>query len=240
MSLPVKGCFITGTDTGVGKTLIACALLDAMASRGMRCAGMKPVAAGARIDAGRWVNEDALELMRHASVRVPYEMVNPYVFAAPVAPHIAARDAGERIDIGVIVSRFEALCARAERVVVEGAGGFLVPLGNGADGAELARCLGLPVILVVGLRLGCLNHARLAAEAIRARGLRLVGWVGNAVDPEMARREDNLEYLRTALPAPCLGLTDWMPEKSPHERVISAASALDFSKLEFNQINDFN
>lgn len=200
----VKGYFVTGTDTGVGKTLVACALLEAHVARGLRAVGMKPVAAGAEPFRDGLVNEDVERLIAAGNVAAPREDVNPYCFAPPIAPHIAAAWAGERIDIGRIEKSFRALAALSDVVVVEGAGGFRVPLGAGEDSAALAARLGLPVVLVVGMRLGCLNHALLTAEAVAARGLRLAGWVANHIDPDMAAADENVQALASLIGAPPL------------------------------------
>jgi dethiobiotin synthetase len=160
-----RGVFVTGTDTGVGKTVVAAALIRALARQGLRVAGMKPVAAGASATPSGLRNADALALMQAANVRAPYDTVNPYCFAAPIAPHIAARDARSAVDIDLIRRRFAELASDADCVVVEGAGGWLTPVSEHASMADVAAALALPVVLVVGLRLGCLNHARLTAQA---------------------------------------------------------------------------
>lgn len=191
----MKGLFVTGTDTGVGKSLVAAALLRAFGRAGAKAVGMKPVAAGAvRTDQG-WRNDDVDALVSAGNVDAPVEAVNPYCFEPPIAPHLAAREAGEAIDLDLVVQRFRTLAARAEVVVVEGAGGFLVPLNDRETLADLAVRLGLPVVLVVGMRLGCLNHALLTAEAIRSRGLPLAGWVANRTDPDMLRYDGNRDAL---------------------------------------------
>ena len=154
-----SGYFVTGTDTGVGKTLVSCALLRAFAARGLRAVGMKPVAAGAVLENGRLVNEDVIALNAAANVAAPAELVNPYCFAPPIAPHIAAAEAGITVELERIREAYAALAALADRVIVEGAGGFRVPLTRELEVAHLAAHLALPVILVVGMRLGCLNHA---------------------------------------------------------------------------------
>ena len=201
---------MTGTDTGVGKTVVAIALLEALGRHGLRCAAMKPVAAGATKRRGALRNADAEALRRAAQVRADYATVNPCVFAPPVAPHIAARQAGLHIDLEHIEACFRRLASRADRVIVEGAGGWLVPLDERRTMADLARRLGLPVILVVGLKLGCLNHALLTARAIRADGVALAGWIGNRIDPSFACVEENLQALRERLDAPLLGQLPWM------------------------------
>ena len=200
-----RGVFIAGTDTGVGKTHVAAALLRAWARRGLRVAGMKPVAAGAVLRGGVLRSEDAEALVAAANVEAPWEWVNPYCFAPPIAPHIAAERAGVRIDPAVIRNAFDRLGERADRLVVEGAGGLLVPLNERQDMAHLPLALELPVLLVVGVRLGCLNHALLTAEAILARRLTLAGWVANGIDRGMAEVDANLATLRGRIAAPCLG-----------------------------------
>ena len=196
--------FVTGTDTGVGKTLVSAGLLHALARYHPRVVGMKPVAAGTERINGVAANDDVLALRAASSCRVPPELDNPVLLADPVSPHIAAARAGVRIDIGHLVACHRALAQLADAVVVEGAGGFHVPLSNTATGADLAQALGLPVLLVVGLRLGCLNHALLTAEAIRARGLTLAGWVANQVDAAMLAQDDNIAFLQRQLRAPLL------------------------------------
>jgi dethiobiotin synthetase len=201
----MSACFITGTDTGVGKTFVACALLHRLQQHHRRVVGMKPVAAGSEQDAqGCWNNEDVMALQNASSVRAEPSLANPYLLTAPVSPHIAARRDGVDIDIARIRDAFLALHAQADAVVVEGAGGFRVPLSDTLDGADLAVALDLPVILVVGVRLGCLSHALLSAEAIAARRLRLAGWVANRIDPAMPEQEANVALLRQRLDAPCL------------------------------------
>jgi dethiobiotin synthetase len=200
----VSGVFVTGTDTGVGKTLASAALLHGLAKRHAKVVGMKPVAAGA-IQVGQgWTSEDALALRAASTVTVPPELDNPVLLPEPMSPHLAAQRAGVRIGIDHIVRCYSQLAQSADAVVVEGAGGFLVPLGDQETGADLAQALALPVVLVVGLRLGCLNHALLTAEAIRARGLRLAGWICNHIDAAMLQPEDNMAYLRAHLDAPLL------------------------------------
>jgi dethiobiotin synthetase len=196
--------FVTGTDTGVGKTFVSCALLQALARRHPRVVGMKPVAAGLVQTPEGWDSEDAIALRAASTVRVPPALDNPVRLPDPLSPHIAAERAGTRIDIHHLVACQRELAQHADAMVVEGAGGFLVPLSPEHTGADLAQALGLPVLLVVGLRLGCLNHALLSAEAIRARGLPMAGWVANRIDPDMAAVDDNIHYLRQRLGAPLL------------------------------------
>jgi len=194
------GFFVAGTDTGVGKTLFSAALLRRFAALGLRAAGMKPVAAGT--EGGR--NEDVEALLAAASPGLDRKLVCPYLFEPPIAPHIAAREAGVRIDLALIEVAFEQLQAQVDVVVVEGVGGFRVPLNEREDAAGMAKRLGLPVILVVGLRLGCLNHALLSAQAIEAQGLALAGWVANRIDPGMARAGENVQALSERLGAPLI------------------------------------
>ena len=212
-----RAWFVTGTDTEIGKTHACCALLHALRRKGISAIGMKPVAAGTDID-GR--NDDVDRLLAASSARAPQELVNPYLFEAPIAPHVAASDTGVRINLNAIQDAYRQLTALADAVVVEGVGGFCVPLDDHTDTADLAMVLGLPVILVVGIRLGCLNHALLTAEAIAARGLTLAGWIANRVDPEMSRPEATINTLQARLRAPLLGLLPW------GEPPIQAASRL--------------
>lgn len=214
--MSARGWFVTGTDTGVGKSRASAALLHALRARHPRCVGMKPVAAGAEPDAsGQLQNDDTLALRGASNVAVPPELDNPVLLADPMSPHIAAARAGRPIEIGPIVAAYRALAGQADAVVVEGAGGFLVPLTPRLTGADLAAALGLPVILVVGLRLGCLNHALLTRDAIAARGLRLAGWIASRLDPAMPEQEANLDYLRAQLPAPLLADFAWDPQADP-------------------------
>jgi dethiobiotin synthetase len=202
----VSSLFVTGTDTGVGKTLAACVLLHHLRRRGLRALGMKPVAAGVEPSPQGPVNPDVVLLRRASSWPAPLDQVNPYLFEPPIAPHLAASAAGMRIQIPRIVQAFQALRSGADVIVVEGVGGFLVPLNEQEDAGDLAVALALPVVLVVGLRLGCLNHAQLSQQAIVARSLRLAGWIANSIDPRMARFEENLQALRERIDAPLLGV----------------------------------
>ena len=201
---PVISLFVTGTDTGVGKTLVSAALLHALAQHHPRVVGMKPVAAGTMRIKGIESHDDVLALRAASTCAVPPALDNPVLLPDPVSPHIAAARAGVRIDIALLVACHRELTKLADAVVVEGAGGFHVPLSDSETGADLAQALGLPVVLVVGLRLGCLNHALLTAEAIRTRGLTLAGWVANHVDPTMLVQDDNIAFLQQQLQAPLL------------------------------------
>ena len=204
--MSARGYFITGTDTAAGKTHAARLLVEALRLRGLRVAVMKPVAAGIDVDG---MNEDVRLLMSASNVAAPPQLVNPYCFAPAIAPHLAARLEGVSMQLEVIEQAYAQLAAQADVVVVEGAGGFLVPFNDACGMDAIPQRLGLPVIMVVGLRLGCLNHALLTAEAIRARGLTLAGWIANRIDPHMAAVEDNLASLRSILHAPCLGEIPW-------------------------------
>ena len=198
-----SGIFVTGTDTGVGKTVVAVALLEALVARGVRAAGMKPVAAGVAPGHGR--NADVVALEAAGNVRAPPGLVNPYSFAAPIAPHIAAREEGRAIELAAIATAYAALAHRADAIVVEGAGGALVPLDTAHDMLDIAAACRLPVLLVVGIRLGCLNHALLTAAALRARGLVLAGWVATRIDPAMRAAQASVDDLAERLRAPCVG-----------------------------------
>jgi dethiobiotin synthetase len=214
-NLSPRGLFITGTDTGVGKTFFSVALLHALASLGVQAVGMKPVAAGAELKDGVWGNEDVAMLTAASAVKAAPELINPYLFREALAPHLAADHKGVAIEIPRIAAALEALAGLADLVVVEGVGGFRVPLGRGRDTADLAVRLDLPLILVVGMRLGCLNHALLTAEAIAARGLKLAGWVANRIDPDMAAYHENLATLTKLLDAPLLAELPAMASPDP-------------------------
>lgn len=209
------GAFIAGTDTGVGKTLVAAALLAALNASGRAAVGMKPVASGCSRGERGWRSDDAERLIAQSAAVSAYAQVNPYALPEAVAPHLAARSAGVDIRLEPIVAGFAALCTNSDCVVVEGVGGWAVPLSAELMQADLVRALGLPVILVVGLRLGCLNHALLSAGAIAADGCRLLGWIGNRVDPDMARCDDNIATLRERLSAPCLGVVPFAHDPDP-------------------------
>ena len=201
-----RSYFVTGTDTDVGKTQVARTLLQAFAARGIRCAGYKPVSAGCTPTPDGLRNLDALLLQQAASLPLPYERVNPYAFEPPIAPHIAAREVGESISFaGLSAGLREIEASGAELVIVEGAGGWCLPLDHEYLLSDWVAREELPVILVVGARLGCLNHALLTVAAIRQQGLRIAGWVVNRVDPHMSRYEENLGTLKALLPAPFLG-----------------------------------
>ncbi len=197
--------FITGTDTEIGKTFVACALLHALRLSGARAVAMKPIAAGCDENG---INDDVERLLAASSFAPPRQLVNPYAFRAAIAPHIAAAEEGRQIELPAIATAFAELRSLADVVLVEGVGGFCVPLDATTDTADLAALLDLPLILVVGMRLGCINHALLTAQAIAARGLPLAGWVANRIDPAMSRFSENLAALRSRLPAPLLGVVE--------------------------------
>lgn len=200
-----KSFFIAGTDTGVGKTAVSCALLLAAANNGHTTLGLKPVASGCEATAQGLRNQDALLLQSCSKIRLDYEHINPYAFAAPIAPHVAAAQAGITIDLQLLQQCFyRAQEQQPDLLLVEGAGGWRTPLSASHSLADLAHRLRLPVILVVGMRLGCINHALLTAEAIIADGLPLAGWIANHCTPHMQQAEESLLYLQQKLPAPCL------------------------------------
>lgn len=223
--MSARGLFVTGTDTGVGKTLVACALLHAFAQRGSRVIGMKPVAAGAQLINGIRVNHDVEQLIAASNVSAPHDLINPYCFEPPIAPHIAADLQNTDIKNKTLCQSYERLSALADWVVVEGAGGFCVPLNDHETSADLARQLALPVVLVVGMRLGCLNHALLTVEAIRARGLALAGWVANHIDPSMAQADANVAALHARLAAPLIARFRFSTPPDAH--ALAAQFALD-------------
>lgn len=207
--------YVTGTDTGIGKTLASCALLHALRGHGLRAAGMKPVASGCeRID-GEWRNADALALQAAGEPGIAYADINPFALEHPLAPELAARDAGIEVSLLPILAAHARVADRADGLIIEGVGGWAAPLSASLMQAELVRTLRLPVLLVVGLRLGCLNHALLSARAIAADGAHLAGWIASHVDPDMARVDDNLAMLRERLPAPCWGVLPHAPDADP-------------------------
>jgi len=219
--------FVAGTDTGVGKTLVSGAMIHALTEKNIRTAGMKPVAAGAYFENNAWQNEDTQILQQLSNIHIPNKLATPFLLKNAIAPHIAANL--EKMDISFehILDCYQEISQKADAVIVEGSGGFCVPLSNTHDSAQLAVQLGLPVVLVVGMRLGCLNHALLTDEAIHARNLKLAGWVANCIDPDMPYRSENISTLSERLQAPLLGVI-------PFEKAIPPAKAagyMDFSKL---------
>ena len=198
--------YVTGTDTGIGKTLASCALLHALRGHGLRAIGMKPVASGCERVDGQWRNADALALLDASEPRPVYTDLNPYALPLPLAPELAARDAGVEVSLSVMLDAHARLAMQADALVVEGVGGWAAPLATRVMQADLVNALRMPVLLVVGMRLGCLNHALLSARAIAADGAHLAGWIASHVDPDMQRVDDNLQMLRERLPAPCWGV----------------------------------
>jgi dethiobiotin synthetase len=225
--------FVTGTDTEIGKTFVSCALLRGFARAGLSATAMKPIAAGAHFSAedGLWHNEDADQLDAAAGAILPPEVRTPYLLRAPAAPHIVAAQEGMTLEVDPIVACHREAMRRADVVVVEGVGGFRVPLDDERDTADLAVALALPVVLVVGMRLGCINHALLTADAIAARGLRLIGWVANVVDPAMRFIDENIDTVRVRLQrehgAPLIGIVPRLAPASPEQ----AATHLDIAGL---------
>ena len=203
--MPLERLFVTGTDTGIGKSVASAALLHALRREGRSAVGMKPVASGCERHAEGWRNEDALLLQAASAPRPDYADVNPFALPEPLAPELAAASANVTITLEPILSAFARLRAQADCVVVEGVGGWAAPLTATLDQIDLVRALELPVVMVVGLRLGCINHARLTRQAIEASGARLVGWIANDIDPAMARADDNFAILHRYLAVPCWG-----------------------------------
>jgi dethiobiotin synthetase len=223
--------FVTGTDTGVGKTRIATALCLAFAAAGRQVAAMKPVASGCARTPEGLRNDDALALLDAMTIRARYAEVNPYAFEPAIAPHIAALEAGCSIDFDVLDRSYERLALQSDVTIVEGAGGWLAPLDAERTFADLAVHWQLDVVLVVGLRLGCLNHALLTVEAIQRRGLRLAGWVGNSVDPEFERREENLRTLHSRIASPCWGTFPYSSQAGAHDVATTLSRRLQELKL---------
>jgi dethiobiotin synthetase len=217
--------FVTGTDTGIGKTRTAAALCHAFAGRGARVAAMKPVASGCSNTPQGLRNDDALALLAAMNVRADYSTVNPYAFAPAIAPHIAAREAGVDIDFGVLDRAYERLRMQSEVLIVEGAGGWLAPLDDARGFADLAVHWQMDIVLVVGMRLGCLNHALLTAESIEHRGLALRGWVANSIDPRFERLTENMATLQSRISAPCLGFFPFEPQADP--QILAQALAVN-------------
>jgi dethiobiotin synthetase len=217
-----RGVFIAGTDTEIGKTHASVSLVHALRAAGHRACGMKPVASGCEATPEGLRNADALALQAAGEPRPDYARVNPFSMHAPVSPHLAARQDGVHIGLDGIRRAYAELAADHDRVVVEGIGGWMVPLREDLLASAIPEALDLPVILVVGLRLGALNHALLSARAIQADGARLLGWIGNRIDPDMALAEDNIDTLHALLPAPCLGV---LPHGTDPEQAASCLQA---------------
>ena len=205
--------YVTGTDTGIGKTVVSASLLAALNTAGIRAAGMKPVASGCESTPDGLRNDDALELLAQSCGSPDYSLINPFALSEPIAPHIAARESGVEITLAPIDAAFSTLLQNADCVVVEGVGGWCAPLSATLMQADIAQTLKVPVVLVVGLRLGCLSHALLSARAIQADGCTLLGWIGNRIDPHMLRFDANVQTLRERLSAPCLGILPFAPDQ---------------------------
>lgn len=210
-----RAFFVTGTDTGAGKTFVSTVLLHALRQRGLRAVGMKPVASGSELTPEGLRNEDALALQAASEPRPDYALVNPWALTEPTAPEIAARIDGVEVTLPPIRDAFDALTAQADVVLVEGVGGFLAPVRDGLDQCQLPQALGLPVLIVVGLKLGCINHARLTFEAVRVRGFQVLGWIASDVEPSMLFPDDYFEALKAALPIRCLGRLPYSPGADP-------------------------
>jgi dethiobiotin synthetase len=211
----MRGVYVTGTDTGVGKTVASAALLHALRAQGLRAVGMKPVASGCARTADGWRNDDALALQAASDPRPSYADVNPYALPAATAPQLAARAAGVGIALAPILDAHARLSAQSDVVVVEGVGGWAAPLADDLEQADLVRALDLPVVVVVGLRLGCLSHARLTLRAIEADGCRCAGWIASAIDADFEDGVAYLDLLRNALPVPCLGVLLYKQSPDP-------------------------
>jgi dethiobiotin synthetase len=224
-----RAYFVTGTDTGVGKTLVSCLLLHAAAAKGMPTLGLKPIAAGAELTQDGLRNEDALQLMEASTRKLPYTQINPICLPDPLSPHLAAQRAGRRISGERVVGLCRgALMQRSGFTLIEGAGGWRVPINDREFLSDVAKALQVPVLLVVGLRLGCLNHALLTAEAIHRDGLTMAGWVANVCDPDMEEQEANIATLCDALGAPLLGV---VPHLSEGADLRDQVSLLDLAPL---------
>ena len=221
--------FITGTDTGIGKTFYSQLLLQSLNTAGLRSAAMKPIASGAELCDGELRNADALVLQQTANTTFPYAYCNPYCFAPAIAPHLAANQAGVQIEFDVIQQAYAELLKQADFTVVEGIGGWLVPIDQQHTVADLVQAMHLPVILVVGMRLGCINHALLTADNIRQRGIPLIGWVANVIEPNMVSLQDNIAALAQRIPAPLLDVIDFINQ----EEKIEDQSRLNIKWLEY-------
>lgn len=226
----MSGLFVTGTDTDCGKTLVTLGLMLGLQKQGLTVNGYKPVAAGSELQSGMQVNSDAWQILGQSSAadRLTYDEINPYLFQPAIAPHIAAREMGKSIELDVLETVYTGLRDKADFTLVEGAGGWLVPLDEQHSVSDIALRLGLPVILVVGIRLGCINHARLSLQAIRHSGCRVAGWIGSQTDADMLRFADNVQTLRDYLDVPCLGIVPYLDQPDAQQ----VAARLDLSALE--------
>jgi len=212
-----KAFFVTGTDTGVGKTLVTCALIHACQKAGRDAVGLKPVAAGCELTDQGWRNEDAILIQSAMSIPLSYHQVNPVALAPAIAPHLAAQQSGQIIQLASLIEHCQAICDVHSPVFIEGAGGWRVPLNEKEGLSGVAVALSLPVILVVGVRLGCLNHAALTYEAILADGLPLVGWVANIIDPDMPCSRENIDSLQQILQQPPLAVLPFSDPTDPEQ-----------------------
>ena len=219
--------FITGTDTDAGKTMVTLGLMQALQDKGLRVNGMKPVAAGTTALNDGLVNIDAELIRQQASRLVAYELVNPFLFEPAIAPHIAAQQVNQTISLDNVRTALAEIEKQSDLVIIEGAGGWLVPLNEKQDVADIAVNLNLPVILVVGLKLGCINHARLSLQSIQDKGCRVIGWIGSQVDPQMTNVDDNIQTLKQYLPVKCLGIVPWLEDGG----VETVAAAIDSETL---------
>lgn len=220
MSALRRGVFVAGTDTGVGKTEVTLGLMLCLQRHGLKVAGMKPIASGCCRTKDGLYNADALSIQQHCSISLPYSDINPFAFEPPIAPHIAAEEAGQTISMTAIAQTYQRILAQVDCCLVEGVGGWLVPLSAGHTTADLVQYLGLPVVLVVSIRLGCLNHTLLSVDSIQHRRVRLIGWVANQIDGEMARPERNIATLRERIEAPLIGVVP--PKREPSAKAFAA------------------
>jgi dethiobiotin synthetase len=231
--MSAAGVFVTGTDTGVGKTVVACALVRGLRAQGISVAVMKPIASGSLRTPQGLRNEDALALREACATQAPYEETNPYCFEPAISPHIAAKEDSIEVDIRKIASMYRSIATRADFTVVEGAGGWLAPLGERESMADLASALGIPALLVVGLKLGCLNHAQLTRRAIATRGVPFAGWVASAIDPHMSRPEENLATLERLLGEAPLAKLAHLEAGSAEPVLAEAARCLARAQISF-------
>jgi len=230
----MKGFFVTGTDTEIGKTWCSLGLIAGLQRNGYNVSAMKPIASGCELTPEGLRNEDALQLQAQASIAQPYECVNPFAFKPAIAPHIAAAQAQTAIDLTTIKTRLRELASGSDYTIVEGVGGWQVPLNERENVSDLALALGLPVILVVGLRLGCINHALLTAEAIRAKGCRLAGWIANSIDADMPEQQDNIDSIKARIDTPLIGVVPYLAEQSPE----AIATSLELEKIPAQLLDD--
>jgi dethiobiotin synthetase len=234
--MTARGIFVTGTDTAVGKTVVACGLARGLRAQGARVAVMKPVASGATRTPEGLRNADALALIEAAQATAAYAVVNPYCFEPPISPHIAAKEAQIEVDIAIIRRNFEVLAAQADWVVVEGAGGWFAPISDRQTMADVAWALAVPTLMVVGVKLGCLNHAQLTRLAIEARGVSFAGWIASAVDPAMARTAENLASLERLLGEPALAIAPCEPAAASSLTLAEAAARLARKAISFGRL----